>query len=240
MNNTRQVLKLKINCSAEEVNKQLNDYLTSNQFIQTDYNGEKVLKLNNLYAKQSFYQTYIKIFLSNEEITIIGWINYKNAEYGFDDKINFEDLAYQGNWQPIRELYSIFFTIASNYKTNDNIYCEKLPVENIREPEYQNLFYPNITYEENKNYMKYSGAITLTIFSVIIYIISLTSSTNGAKYFVLHFLIYLFPLIFIPFSLKKVIKDRNADKTAKIIYIIDICIIIICVLSGLINTLVHL
>ncbi len=240
MNNTRQVLKFKINCPADEINKQLNNYLEHNQFIQTDYNGEKVLKLDSLYAKQSFYRTYIKIFLSNDVITVIGWINYKNIEYGFDDKLDFEDLASRGNWQPIRELYSIFFTIASNYKIDDNVYCEKLQSENIKDPEYQNLFYTNIKYSEDKNYMKYSGAITLTIFAVILYLISLSSSTDNAKFFIIHFLQYIIPLIFIPFSLRKVAKDKNSDKTAKIIFIINICTIVICILSGIINLLIHL
>ncbi len=240
MNNTRQVLKLNINYPAEEINKQLNTYLECNHFIQTDYHGEKVLKLNSFSAKQSFYRTYIKIFLSNREITVIGWINYKNVEYGFDDKLDFENLDTCGNWQPIRELYSIFFTIASNYKMDDTIYCEKLPVETIKEPQNQNLFYPNIQYGEDIFYMKYSGSIVLTTFSIFLYFISLSSSTDDVKFFVIHFLQYMIPLILIPFSLRKVIKDRKNNKIAKIIYFIDISIIFLCLLSGIINTLIHL
>ena len=210
------------------------------KFIQTDYNGEKVFKLNNLYAKQNFHRTYIKIFLSNDEITVIGWINYKNIEYGFEDKLDLEDLSSQGNWILIKELYSIFFTIAHNFKADNDVYCEKLPVENIKKPQYQNLFSTNIKYGEDKNYMKYSGAITLTILSTILYLISLCSSTENVKFFALHFLQYIIPLIFIPFSLKKVVKAKNDDKTAKIIFIIDICIIAICILSGIANLLMHI
>lgn len=240
MNNTRQILNFKINTSAQEINNLLNNYLKKNNFIQTDYNDEKVLKLNSLYAKQSFYATYIKIYLSNDEITVIGWINYKGKEYGFDDKLDFKDLSNDGNWKPIKELYSIFFTIASSFKIDDNIKCEKVLSRDIKIPEIQNLFIPNIEFGENKNHMKYSGAITFTIFSIILYIISLTSSTDNAKYTAIHFIQYIVPLIFVPFSLKKVIKNKNSDKTAKTVFIINIVLIVICIVSGLINLLMHI
>ena len=176
MNNTRQFLKIKVNYSIEDVNKILNNYLEHNSFIQTNYNDERVLKLNNLFAKQSFYDTYIKIYLINNELTIIGWINYKNTEYGFDDKLDLEDFSFHGNWKPTQQLYDIFFAIVNGFKSNDdNIICEKRLKEEIVVPQEENLFVTNIKFAENKNNSKIITVITfLIIFGISFLIIWLS------------------------------------------------------------------
>ena len=180
MDNTRQVLKLKLNCSAEEANNLINNYLNVNKFIQTDYNGEKVLKLNSLWAKQSPYKTYIKIFLTTDELIVVGWVNYKEKEYGFDDVLDFEDTTKQGNWEPIRQLYSIFYSLAYNFKIDNNVYCEKLLVNDINIPEIQNLFVPTVNIGEDKTYFSAKAGkiilivgLSLIVFCVLMAVMAL-------------------------------------------------------------------
>lgn len=166
MNNTRQYLKFKINCSTEELNIILNSYLIYERYIQTYYNDEKVLKLNSFFAMQSFYDTYLKIYLTNSELTVIGWITYKGIEYGFDDKLNLEDFAFRGNWIPIQQLYVLFRDIVSRFKFDDQneFICEKRKLEDIIEPQEENLFVPNLKFCKNKSYAKIIAIIVLFIF----------------------------------------------------------------------------
>lgn len=172
MNNTRQVMTFKINCQATEANELINKYLEQNNFILTEYNGEQVLKLNNLWSKQSFYKTYIKIYLNIDEITIIGWIKYKDKEYGFDDTLDLKNTDKESNWQPTKELYSIFFTIAYNFKQDDNVYCEKMPVNNINIPQIKNIFVPTLPMKEDKTYVNpKTGKIILFIGLALIMLI---------------------------------------------------------------------
>lgn len=232
MENTRQVLQFKINCSAQEMNEQLNQYFKVNHFIQTDYNGERVLKLNSLYAKQSFYQTYLKVYLSEDEIIVVGWINYKGVEYGFEDKLDFEDLSFSGNWQYTKHLYSIFFTIAYNYKIDDNVYCEKVLATEINPFKDNNLFVISLPYTLN---ISYSKPIGLDLFALILYFSVLMLSFLENVW-----LMYVIPLILSFFALICVRKNVEKDQFSKILYIVNICFIIVCIVSGVVNFLAHI
>lgn len=169
MNNTRQFLKLKISCSINDLNEILNNYLIYNRFIQTDYNNEKVLKLNSFFAMQSFYDTYIKIYLINSELIVIGWITYKGIEYGFDDKLDLDDFAFRGNWQPIQQLYVVFRDIVAGFKIDNqnDFVCEKKILEDIVVPQGENLFVPQVKFGKNKSYIKFFVIIVLIVFFVI-------------------------------------------------------------------------
>ena len=169
---SRQFLNFKINRSPEEVNIILNNYLIYNRFIQTYYNDEKVLKLNSFMAIQSFYDTYIKIYLTNTELTVIGWVTRKGIEYGFDDKLDLDDLAYCGNWKPIQPLYVLFRDITHGFiiDTKGDFVCEKKETKDIIVPQVENLFVPNIKFGKNKNYSKIIGVsiiLILSIFSIL-------------------------------------------------------------------------
>lgn len=141
MENTRQILKVRFNKNIDEVNEIINFYLKSNKFIEINYNGEKVLKHNSFMAKLEGVKTYLKIHLSNNELTLIGWVVWKNVEYGFDDELELDEPYKESNWKLSKNLFSIFFAFASGLNELDGtIICKKVNSNEAIFPNEENKF----------------------------------------------------------------------------------------------------
>ena len=141
MENTRQILKVKFNKNINEVNEIINSYLKASKFIEIDYNGEKVLKHNSFMTKLDFFKTYIKIHLSNNELTLIGWVVWKGVEYGFDDELELDEPYKESNLQVSKNLFNIFFAFASGLNEPDGaIICKKVNSNEAIFPNEENKF----------------------------------------------------------------------------------------------------
>ena len=141
MENTRQILKVKFEKNIEEVNEIINSYLKSCKFIEVDYNNEKALKHNSFMTKLDFFKTYLQIHLSNDELTLVGWVVWKNVEYGFDDVLDLNEPYKQSNWQVSKNLFNMFFAFASGLSTeNSQFVCKKVNSNEAPLPNETNLF----------------------------------------------------------------------------------------------------
>ena len=144
MSNTRQILKLKFDKDIDEVNDIINSYLQSMKFIEIDYNGEKVYKHNSFMTKLDFHKTYLKIHLTNNKLTLIGWIVSKNTEYGFDDILDINNVGKESNWNLTKNLYNMFYAFGSGLNSpNNEILCKKVSSNEAVLPAEQNLFVYN-------------------------------------------------------------------------------------------------
>lgn len=141
MENTRQVLKVKFNKNIDEVNEIINSYLKSCKFIEVDYNGEKVLKHSSFMTRLDFFKTYLKIHLSNDELTLIGFVVWKNKEYGFDDILDLNEPYKVSNWKVTQNLFNMFFAFASGLTIEkEKIMCKKINSNEAQLPTIENKF----------------------------------------------------------------------------------------------------
>lgn len=141
MENTRQILKVKFNKDINEVNDIINSYLKSCKFIEVDYNKEKVLKHNSFMTKLDFFKTYLKIHLSDNELTLIGWVVWKNVEYGFDDVLDLNEPYKESNWQVSKNLFNTFYAFAAGLNIeNGTIMCKKVNSNEATLPNEENKF----------------------------------------------------------------------------------------------------
>lgn len=141
MENTRQVLKVKFNKNIDEVNEIINSYLKSCKFIEVDYNDEKVLKHSSFMTRLDFFKTYLKIHLSNDELTLIGFVVWKNKEYGFDDILDLNEPYKVSNWKVTQNLFNMFFAFASSLTIEkEKIMCKKTNSNEAQLPTTENKF----------------------------------------------------------------------------------------------------
>lgn len=141
MENSRQILKVKFNKNINEVKEIINLYLVSNKFIEVDYNGEKVLKHNSFMTKLDFFKTYLKIHLTNNELILVGWVVWKNVEYGFDDVLDLNEPYKMSNWKVSQNLFNMFYAFASGLcKNNNEFECKKVNSIDAVMPIETNLF----------------------------------------------------------------------------------------------------
>lgn len=141
MENTRQILKVKFEKNIDEVNEIINSYLKSCKFIEADYNNEKVLKHNSFMTKLDFFKTYLQIHLSKDELTLVGWVVWKNVEYGFDDVLDLNEPYKQSNWQVSKNLFNMFYAFASGLSAeNSQFVCQKVNSNEAKLPSEANLF----------------------------------------------------------------------------------------------------
>lgn len=141
MENTRQILKVKFDKDVNEVNDIINSYLKEMRFIEIDYNDETVFKHNSFMTKLDFFKTYLKIHLSENELTLVGFVVWKNVEYGFDDTLEIDDPYKQSNWQVSKNLYTMFYAFASGLNIGNNqVICKKINSNNALFPNSENLF----------------------------------------------------------------------------------------------------
>ena len=141
MENTRQILKVKFNKDIDEVNDIIKNYLYNMRFVEVDYNGEKVLKHNSFMTKLDFFKTYLKIHITNNELTLIGWVAWKEIEYGFEDVLDLDQPYKESNWQVTKNLYNMFLAFASGLNIKDNsIICKKIKTSEAVFPNEKNMF----------------------------------------------------------------------------------------------------
>jgi len=92
-------------------------------------------------TKLDFFKTYIKIHLSNNELTLIGWVVWKGVEYGFDDELELDEPYKESNWQVSKNLFNIFFAFASGLNEPDGaIICKKVNSNEAIFPNEENKF----------------------------------------------------------------------------------------------------
>ena len=95
-------------------------------------------------TKLDFFKTFLKIYLSNDELTLVGWVVWKNVEYGFDDVLDLNEPYKESNWQVSKNLFNMFSAFAAGLTDGNNqILCQKVNSNEATLPNEQNLFVYN-------------------------------------------------------------------------------------------------
>ena len=156
---------------------------------------------------------YLKIHISESEVTIVGWSTYKGKEWGFDEILDLSNDQEISMEEHVKPLYRFLWAISSGLKNTEDIYCKKETLDLAILPNTQNLFVVNLTWNEKAD-IPVMPSIILDILSIPIMLF--VSSVVG-----------IVMVIFSIIRIQQIAEFKNQNAKVKMVYAFSIMLAIL-------------